>query len=148
MRTERQLDLNQQLSLDVNNYWGGMGGGVVVRGGVGLFTNTKKRKKKCLPFWQYMRPLPFKTEHDLLCLFHVFVVAPPPPPPLVRESIRPDAVCGHAISNEIGLQEFVFFPSFLFPRQTSHACQVRGVVGGAVVVVMVVGSGWIPKGCN
>lgn len=43
MITEQQLELNQQLSLDINNYWG-----------VGLFTNIKR-----LPFWQYMRPLAF-----------------------------------------------------------------------------------------
>lgn len=94
----------------------------------------QKTKQKCLPFWQYMRPLPFKTEHDLLYLFHVFFVVPPAP--LVRESIRPYAVCGHAISDEIGLQEFGFFFRLFFfsfsPTDISCLSSSRGGWWGGV----------------
>lgn len=56
MRTEQQLDLNQQSSLDISNYWEG----------VGLFTNIK-----CLSFWQYTSLLAFNRT-GVACSFHVF----------------------------------------------------------------------------
>lgn len=59
MITEQQLELNQQLSLDINNYlW------------AGLFTNIKH-----LPFRQYMRPLASsRTRFAPLCRFTVFPI--------------------------------------------------------------------------
>lgn len=67
MGTEQQLDLNQQSSLDVSNYWGG------------LFTNIK-----CLSFWQYMSLLAFnRARAAWLCpvvssvVALVYVATPP-----------------------------------------------------------------------
>lgn len=112
MRTEQQLDLNQQLSLDVNNYWGGTGGGVVVRG-VSVYSQTqKKEKKKMSSFLAVYEAATFQNgTWFALFVSRLFCCLPPSP---VRQSIRPYAVCGHAISDEIGLQEFAFFFRLFF----------------------------------
>ncbi len=96
MITEQQLELNQQLSLDIINYWG--------RGWI-------IHKHKTSSFLAVYEAASF--QRIMICSLDSCFI----PHPGVH---HPCTVCGHAISNGIGLKEFIFF------NQTSHACNVWG----------------------
>lgn len=91
MITEQQLELNQQLFLDMNNY---CGSGYSQTEDVFLFGSIWGRS--------------LSTEHDsLISLKVVFFLSPP--------SMSPSSFvlsCGHAVPNETDLYQFVCF--FLF----------------------------------
>lgn len=85
MITEQQLELNQQLSLDIFDYWGG------------FWVIHKHKTSSFLAVYEAA-----SFQRNMICSFVSCFF----PHPGVH---HPCSVCGHAISNEIGLKEFFFF---------------------------------------
>lgn len=117
---------------------GWRGGGA---GGVGLFTNTKKKRKNVFLFGSIWGR--YLSKRNMICFvcFTSFLLSLPPPRPQVHPSLR----ClwpRHLRWNRSPRVRFFFRLFFFFPP-TDISCLLssRGGWWGG-------GGGWIPKGCN